>query len=176
MGHNLTHSCDTASLVNGNWQNFLNYAQNLYASNSNQLPAFTAFAFGCKHVCCVCNIAKAHRTRRKVMGRTRDSPFFLFLANAPWLHKLLAQFFFYFLSGSGETETSTPVQRTVKRSFRFLTFLCALACSSTYFWTSLISSCSFLTSSMWQLASFSVELLNTSHTGAKVLARTTTTH
>lgn len=50
-----------------------------------------------------------------------------------------------------------------------LTFLCALACSSTYFCTSLMSSCSFLTSSMWQLASFSVELLNTSHTGAKVL-------
>lgn len=50
-----------------------------------------------------------------------------------------------------------------------LTFLCALACSSTYFWTSFISSCSFLTSSMWQLASFSVELLNTSHTGANVL-------
>lgn len=52
-----------------------------------------------------------------------------------------------------------------------LTFLCALACSSTYFCTSLMSSWSFLTSSMWQLASFSVELLNTSHTGAKVLGR-----
>ena len=32
-----------------------------------------------------------------------------------------------------------------------------------------MSSCSFLTSSRWQPASFSVEVLNTSHTGANVL-------
>lgn len=53
--------------------------------------------------------------------------------------------------------------------FHVLTFLCALACSSTYRCTSLISSWSFFTRSMWQPASFSVELRKMSHIGANVL-------
>lgn len=51
------------------------------------------------------------------------------------------------------------------------TFLWDFTCSSPYFWTSFINSCSFLTRSKWQLANFSVDVLNTSHTGANVLRK-----
>lgn len=116
-------------------------------------------------------------------GGNSVTAFFFVLVNAPRLHKLLAQFLlpvllvlpWHISCGCGFTgRRDRDINANGTSVQKFLTFLCALACSSTYFWTSLISSCSFLTSSMWQLASFSVELLNTSHTGAKVLAQTTT--
>lgn len=66
-------------------------------------------------------------------------------------------------------DVSVLTSEKCKEKMNLCTFLCALACSSTYLWTSFIRSCSFFTRSMWQLASFSVELLNTSHTGANVL-------
>lgn len=158
----------------------------ILSSNSNQLPVFMTFAFGYS-MCCICNVAKTHGTRREVMERKCDSLFVLVNAST-WFDKLLAQFLLSILleltyelwvwnyrkERQRYQDQWDVCQEDYQRSFRFLTFLCALACSSTYFWTSLISSCSFLTNSMWQLASFSVELLNTSHTGAKVLGQTTT--
>lgn len=142
------------------------------------------FAFA---ICCICNVSKTRWTRREVMERQGDSLFVS--ANIPtWLHKLLDwillsvlwQFIWHVRCRCGFTGRRDRYQhqrdtcQEYQWHFRFFTFLCALACSSTYFWTSLISSCSFLTNSMWQLASFSVELLKTSHTGAKVLGQTTT--
>lgn len=139
------------------------------ASNSNQLLIFMIFAFGyiTRRICDFFSFQWMHWC-----GFANYWLRFHFLLHVSFGDTWAAG---VDLQGGG-TQVNTD-RAAVKKSFnkgRLCTFLCALACSSTYFCTSLISSWSFLTNSMWQLASFSVELLNTSHTGAKVLGRTAT--
>lgn len=64
----------------------------------------------------------------------------------------------------------TTLRKIIKENlWIYITFLWAFICSSPYFCTSFISSCSFRTSSRWQHANFSVDDLKTSQTGANVL-------